>query len=91
MIWSSIINFVLGLIIWLVSLLPEISAADTANIANITSAFGSIRGFFSGINFWFPVDDLFTVLASAIFITLGVSLFHTLRWIASNLSAGVLK
>lgn len=91
MIFTNIINSVLGLLTGLVNLLPNVSAQDTEVIEKMSSAAGNIRAFFESQNYWFPVDDLFLIMTIIILMQVVITGFKVARWIASNLTAGFLK
>lgn len=91
MIFAAIVNLVYNVFLWILSLLPNMSAQDTANVATIHSAIANVRAVMQWVNFWFPIDTLYQILALIILVEVTGFLTRVTRWIASIITANLIK
>ena len=76
------------LINFLLSLFP---ASDINIVNSITEFLSGFRQAMSAISWFFPVNTALSFLAIIFTIEASIFLFKLIRWIASNISVGVLK
>jgi hypothetical protein len=88
MIIDGLITIIYTLLHSLAVLFPQ---ADPATIAEITGKVAGFRTAMAGVAWLFPVDLLFKFLGLIITIEGSVSLFKLIKWIASNLTVGLVK
>lgn len=91
MIFAYILSLVVGAYAFLLSLLPNQSSADIQNVLSMNNAIGTIRSYLITANFWFPVDDLFTIIKLMIAVELAIGFFILARYIAHILTVGIVK
>lgn len=76
---------VLGLII---ELFPS---ADTATVAYINSQFSALKSGLDTINWFFPIDQLYSVLGIVFTIELVLLGTRVAMWLTENVSLGIFK
>jgi hypothetical protein len=91
MIFTAIINFFLSIVNYLISWFPSVTSNDTLAISNINNAFSTFRGYVASANWWFPIDDLFITVGIVIAVSVVVFCFQLVKWLAANLSGGIVK
>lgn len=91
MIFHSIFNFFYTVAVYIIGLLPDLSDQDLTNVANIESAFQTLRGFLQIGNLFFPVDLAFTAIGIIIGFEIALALWKLIRWVGSILSVGIIK
>jgi len=91
MIYNALISFIYSVAEYIVNLTPDMQSADFANVAIMQNMFAQARGMFNWINFFFPIDTLFVIIG--LFLTIELISFASkaARWIASILTAGIVK
>jgi len=91
MIFTTIINAGLSILTYIISYFPDVTGSDQARIDTMSTTFETLRGYFSNINFVFPIDTVFTVLQMIIVIEIIIAIVRIVRWIASNVTLGFIK
>jgi len=88
MIFNAIVNFIVGVLNFIIALLPD---ADSGILDLITGTTEGFRHAMSSISWFFPVDTALLVLSAMFVIQAGVFLFKLIRYVAGVLSVGILK
>lgn len=91
MIFNALVELVANAFILLIGLLPSASSQDVLNVINMKNSLDTIQSYVSAANFWFPVDDLFTILVLMVGVEISIGLFLLARYIAHILTVGVIK
>lgn len=91
MIFKYSVTFLLSVYAFFISLLPDQSQADINNVVSMNNAINGIQDFVESANFWFPVDDLFTIVKLMFAIYVLIGLFMLARFIAHIITAGLVK
>jgi hypothetical protein len=91
MIFTYLSVFALSVLNLIISLAPDASSGDLQLIENATNAINNLKDIISGYNWIFPLDDIFFCVRFFILTAFVIWSFRFLRWLASNLSAGIFK
>lgn len=91
MIFTNIILFVLQIIQFLIGFLPDVSPGQADLIIDMQTAFAQMREYVNSMNWLFPIDFYFTLLAAYLGVLFVVIGFKTLLWVAANISGGIVK
>lgn len=88
MLFDAYLNFVLGVLTYLVSLLP---LADLDSVAEVTQQFQTLQDFTASVTYFFPVGAVWDVLSVIFSVETALLVYKFTRHLASAVTAGFAK
>lgn len=88
MLFDAYINFVLGVLTYLVSLLPQ---ADLDSVAEVTQNFQTLQDFTASVTYFVPTGAVWDVISVIFAVETALLTYKFTRHVASAVTAGFAK
>lgn len=88
MIIDAVVSVVIAVLHEIISLFP---LADSSVLSAISSYTSTFRIYATNASWMFPIDTLFLCFSTILIVESSILGFKLIRWLASNLTGGILK